>query len=400
MFEEIKKAAGVIGGVVQRTPIIYSSSFSELLGFGCYLKLENLQKTGSFKVRGAYNKLSSLTDDERAAGVVAASSGNHAQGVAWAATLLGIESTIVMPETAPIIKQVAARSYGARVIFHGSTFGEAYERALGLAADKGFTFIPPFDDELVIAGQGTVGLEIAEELPEADLVVVQVGGGGLISGVAAAVKERIKGVRVVGVEAEASPSCTESLKAGRSVPIESRPTIADGIAVKEIGQKTFPLIKEYVDGVVLVGEEAIAGAIVKFLERKKLVVEGAGAVPLAAAIDGKIEGKIDGPIKKAVFVVSGGNIDVTTLDRIIHLGLIKEGRVATLSAVIPDVPGSLAGLIAGIASQKANILNISHIREAPGVPVGRVRVEVIIEVEGPEHSERVLKALREKGYKG
>lgn len=395
IFEEIKKASATIKSVVQKTPLIYSSSFSEILGFGCYLKLENLQKTGSFKVRGAYNRVFALSEGERAAGVVAASSGNHAQGVAWAASLLGINSTIVMPETAPIIKQVATRCYGAKVVLQGRTFSEAYGRALELSSSEGRTFIPPFDDELVIAGQGTIGLEIAEDLPDMDTVIVPVGGGGLISGIAAAVKEKIKGVRVIGVEVESSPSCTESLKAGHPVAVESLPTIADGIAVKAVGEKTFPHIKEYVNDVVLTNDEAIASAIVMFLERKKLVTEGAGAAPLAAAL----EGKITGPVKKAVFIVSGGNIDVTTLDRVIHLGLLKEGRITRFSATIPDVPGSLAALTVAIADLKANILSITHMREAPIVPMGSVGVEVILEVEGPEHSKRVLDSLKDKGYR-
>jgi threonine dehydratase len=299
-----------------------------------------------------------------------------------------------MPETAPIIKQVATRSYGAEVILFGASFSAAYGRAIELASGQGLTFIPPYDDDLIIAGQGTVGVEIAEELPDADLVVVPVGGGGLISGVAVAVKEMIKGVAVVGVEAEASPSCTAALNAGCPVEVAAGPTIADGIAVKGLGVRTFPIIKKYVDKVVLTGEEAIAGAIVRLMERKKLVVEGAGAAPLAAAL----EGKMPGPVKKVVFVVSGGNIDVTTLDRVIHLGLLKEGRITRLSTVIRDVPGALARLTAAIAAQKANILSITHLREAPDVPIGSIRVEVTLEVEGPAHSQRLLSSLKEAGY--
>lgn len=393
MFELIKKAAVDIKGVVEKTPLIYSSSFSKSFGFDCYLKLENLQKTGSFKARGAYNKIKSLSGKERKAGVITASSGNHGQGVAWAAALLDMRSTIVMPEGAPIIKQAAARGYGGNVILCGNSFDEAYRYAVELSREKDMAFIPPFDDLLVIAGQGTAGLEIMEQLPDADAVVVPIGGGGLISGIAQAVKGIKKGIRVIGVEAEVMPSCKASLKAGKPVQVEKKPTLADGIAVKKVGDITLPVIKRYVDEVLTVKEETIATAILNLLERKKLVVEGAGAVSLASAMEGKIPGRI----KKAVFVISGGNIDVTTLDRVIRLGLMKEGRVIRISTVIDDSPGSLAGLAALIASLKANILHILHERDAPLTPPGKTRVEAILEVQGPAHGRRVLKGLKDKG---
>ncbi len=418
MFELIKKAAVDIKGVIEKTPLIYSSSFSKSFGFECYLKLENLQKTGSFKARGAYNKIKSLSEKERKAkglysspppitpvrrgglggvrpgGVITASSGNHGQAVAWAASLLNMRSTIVMPEGAPIIKQSAARGYGGHVILHGNSFDEAYKYATELSQKKGMAFIPPFDDLLVIAGQGTAGLEIMEQLPDADAVVVPIGGGGLISGIAQAVKGIKRDIMVIGVEAEAMPSCTVSLKAGKPVQVEKKPTLADGIAVKKVGDITLPIIKEYVDEVLMVKEETLAAAILNFLERKKLVVEGAGAVSLAAAMEGKLSGRL----KKVVFVVSGGNIDVTTLDRVIRLGLMKEGRIIRLSTVLEDSPGSLASLTALIASLKANILHILHERDAPKALPGKTRVEAILEVQGPAHGRRVLKGLKDKGY--
>lgn len=390
----VKEAREGMRGVLQPTPLIHSSSFSKLFGFECRLKLENLQKTGSFKARGAYNRLSALTEGEKRRGVVAASSGNHAQGVAWAAALLKVRAVIVMPETAPIIKHVATRAYGGEVVFHGRSFDESYGRAEAIAREEGLVFIPPFDDELVMAGQGTVGLEIMEEFPEVDAVVVPIGGGGLISGIATAVKEQRGSVKVIGVEADASPSCIESLKAGKPVQVPRKPTIADGIAVKRVGEKTFPIIKRYVDEVVAVSEEAIAGAILKLLERKKLIVEGAGAVTLASAM----EGVLPRGIKSAVFVLSGGNIDVTTLDRIIRLGLKKEGRIMKVSTVIEDVPGSLARLTAEIAALKANILQIFHLREGTDVNVGSIGIDVILEVEGVGHASKVEAGLREKGY--
>lgn len=395
MLELIKEASVRIKKAVNNTPLIFSTSLSKTFGFGCYLKLENLQKTGSFKVRGAYNRISSLKDDEKKRGVITASLGNHAQGVAWASGLLGVRSLVVMPETSPITKYMATKGYGASVIFHGKFFDEALEFALALAKENGMVFIPPYDDDLVIAGQGTIGIEIVEVLPDIDAVIVPLGGGGLISGIASALKG-IKGdVTVIGVEAEASTSCIESLKAGRPVGVERRPTIADGIAVKRVGERTFSIIKEHVDSVVAVGEEAIAGAILQLLERQKLVVEGAGAAPLAAAM----EGKLPAGIKNAVFVLSGGNIDVTMLDRIIRIGLIKEGRIMKMETVLQDVPGSLARLTSEVAALKANILHITHMREAVDVPIGSIRLEVILEVEGFEHADRIKKELAAGGYK-
>lgn len=394
MLDLIKEAASRSKGVINPTPLIPSSSLSRFYGVECFLKPENLQKTGSFKIRGAFNKISSLSAGEKARGVVTASLGNHAQGVAWASRLLGVKSVIVMPETASIIKYVATREYGGEVIFHGKFFDEAQGHALALSREKGLVFIPPFDDELVMAGQGTIGLEIIEALPEVDTIVVPVGGGGLIAGIAAAVKEMKKDAAIIGVEAEASKSCMASLKAGHPVDVERRSTIADGIAVKRVGDSTFEIIKRYVDDVVAVSEEAIAASILQLLERKKLVVEGAGAVTIAAAM----EGRLPGSAKKTVFVLSGGNIDVTILDRVIRVGLLREGRVVKIALILHDVPGALAKLTAEIADQKANIIQVFHQREAEDVPVGQIRLEVILEVEGREHADKVLRELRGKGY--
>lgn len=394
MLDLINEAASRLKGVVTRTPIIHSSTLSNLFGFEVWLKLENLQKTGSFKVRGAFNKISSLTDSEKAKGVVAASSGNHAQGVAWASSLLGVRSLVIMPSIAPIVKFVATKGYGAEVMFHGENFYEAYRFAINYAKERGLAFIPPYEDDLVIAGQGTIGLEIMEDLPDADTVVVPVGGGGLISGIASAIKETRPSMTVIGTEASASNSCVESIKMGRPTEAKERPTIADGIAVKKVGDRTFAAIMRYVDRVVEAGEDSIAGAILQLLERKKLMVEGAGAVGVAAAM----EGKLPSSTRKAVFVLSGGNIDVTTLDRVIKLGLLREGRILRLATVIRDIPGSLAALTALIAGLKANILQVTHQREAVDVPVDSIRLEIILEVEGREHSGRILSALKERGY--
>ncbi|MBI5888941.1 MAG: threonine ammonia-lyase [Deltaproteobacteria bacterium] len=394
MLELIREAEKTLSVVLKPTPLIFSSSLSRLYGFECHLKLENLQKTGSFKARGAYNKLSSLTPEEKRRGVITASSGNHAQGVAWAAALLGVKSTIVMPESSPIVKQVATRAYGGEVVLHGAFFDEAYSHATALAASRSLIFIPPFEDNLVMAGQGAIGLEILSQLPDVDAVVVPIGGGGLISGIASAMKGIKKEVKVIGVQAAASPSCIASLKAGQPVEVRKKATIADGIAVKRVGAMTFAIIKQLVDAVVSVEEETIAAAILQFLERKKLIVEGAGAVTLAAAM----EARLPKGIKKAVLVISGGNIDVTMLDRVIRLGLLKEGRLMRIETVLADVPGSLARLTADIAAQKANILHIIHHREAVDTPIGATKVEVILEVEGPQHAGRILKEMKEKGW--
>lgn len=391
----INAAAETLKSVVSPTPIVYSSSLSAIFGFESFLKLENLQKTGSFKVRGAYNKIASLSSDDRANGVITASSGNHAQGVAWAASMLGVRSKVVMPESAPMIKRMATKGYGADIVEHGRSFDDACARARELKAAEGSAFIPAFDDELIMAGQGTIGLEIIIAMPDIDAVIVPVGGGGLISGIACAVKESKPRIKVIGVQAGASASCLEALKAGRPFDAHTLPTIADGIAVKKIGELTFPLIRKYVDDVVSVSEEAIAAAILRLMERKKLVVEGAGATGVGAAI----EGKLPKGIKKAVFVLSGGNIDPTTLDRVIRLGLVREGRVTRFSTIVPDIPGSLAALTTEIAGLKANILHVAHQNYASGVPIGSTLLEITLEVEGKDHSQRVLTRLQEAGYK-
>lgn len=392
--EIVREAAERLKGVISPTPLIHSSSLSTLFGFECLLKLENLQKTGSFKARGAYFKISSLSEREISAGVIAASSGNHAQGVAWAAALLGVRSLIVMPETTPIVKFVATKGYGGEVVIRGRNFMESFAYARDLSTQRGMALIHPFDDYSIIAGQGTIGLEIMEAAPDADAIVVPVGGGGLISGIASAVKEKSPGIRVIGAEAAASNSCIESIKRGEPSEVEERPTIADGIAVKRPGEKTFKIIRELVDEVHDVGEDSIAWAIVQLLERKKLVVEGAGAVGVAAAI----EGKLPKSVKRAVFVLSGGNIDVTTLDRIIRLGLIREGRILRLAALIPDEPGALARLTADIAALKANILHVIHEREAVSAPINTIRLEIVLETEGHGHSEKIRSELKGKGY--
>ncbi|WP_203530660.1 threonine ammonia-lyase [Thermaerobacter sp. PB12/4term] len=389
----IQEAARTIAGFVHRTPLLGSAAFSELAGADVFLKLENLQKTGSFKVRGAFNRLSRLDAAARARGVICASAGNHAQGVALAGSRLGIPVTVVMPETAPTTKVVATRGYGAEVILHGEGYDGAYDLACRLAEERGLTFIHAFDDPLVVAGQGTVGLEILEDLPDVDTVVVPVGGGGLIAGIAIALKARRPGVRVVGVQPQEAPALARAYVTGRLEPVERARTIADGLAVKTPREMTFRLIRRYVDGMVTVSEEEIARAILLLLERAKLVVEGAGAAALAALLSGKIP-----EAGRVAVVVSGGNIDVNLLARIIERGLLEDGRLIRIRTLVADRPGSLQALLKVIADQGGNILAVYHDRLRHEVALGEAEVELIIETRDTAHVDAIRRALADHGY--
>jgi len=385
-LSDIRQARGNIASFIHKTPLIHSNSLSSLSGAEVYLKLENLQKTGSFKVRGAFNKLLAVPEEQ----VIAASMGNHAQAVAYAAGKLGKKAAIVMPETAAIVKQQATQGYGAEVILHGEKFSDALDFAL---SRRDAVFIHPFDDDAVIAGQGTAGLEIVEDLPDIDAVFVPVGGGGLIAGIAAAVKALSPRTRMNGVQAEAATSACASF--GENAVCDRVPgnTIADGIAVGRVGERTLALMRKHVDGMFTAAEDPIARAILLFLERKKLVVEGAAAVPLAALLDHREEFRG----KRVVLVVSGGNIDFTLIDRIILKGLITSGRIGVFSVIIDDVAGSLHAVTGIIGAQKANILNVAHDRLAADVSVGRAKVVFTVEVRGRDHLAGVFTALREKG---
>lgn len=384
---DIRKAYDNIRAFIHRTPLIYSNSFSRLTVAEVYLKAENLQKTGSFKVRGAFNVLTHHKGEK----VIAASMGNHAQGVAFAAQKLGIDAKIVMPLTASIVKQEATKGYGAEVLLHGENFKEAIDFAI---SQKYRTFIHAFDDNEIIAGQGTIGIEIAEDLKGIDYVLVPVGGGGLISGVSTAVKNMSPGTKVIGIQTEAAPSAYISFREANISEIAPLPTLADGIAVGRIGGKAFEIMKEYVDDMMLVKEDSIAASILLFLERKKLVVEGAGAVPLAALIEGmeRFRGK------RVVLVVSGGNIDFTLIDRIIHKGLITSGRIGIFEVIVDDLPGSLHSLTGVISSRKGNILNVVHERLAGDVPIGKTKVVFTIETRGKGHLSEILSDLQLKGF--
>jgi threonine dehydratase len=393
LWEEIELARHRIQKAVLRTPVIYSDAISKLANREVFLKLENLQKTGSFKIRGAYHLLSQLGPSVRRRGAVAASAGNHAQGVAYASSLLGIPCTIVMPEGASIAKQMATRSYGGEIILFGQDTDEALRYARKLAEDGKF-FIHPFDDPKVIAGQGTIGLEILEDVPDVEAIIVPVGGGGLISGIATIVKKRRPKVKVIGVQSSQAPSAFHSLKRKEIVEVTVRPTLADGIALRRVGEVTFPIIQKTVGEIVTVQEEEIASALLMLMERKRVVAEGAGATPLAAllALKEKIRPS------KIVLVISGGNIDVHLLDRIIEKGLAETRRLVRFGVLLRDVPGSLAKLTGLVAHHHANILHIVHERAAKDIPIGFSKAILVLETRGPEHIQEIKKGLKKGGY--
>lgn len=391
---DIKKAEERIRKDVLKTPLVFSSTFSDMFGGAVYLKLENLQKTGSFKIRGATNKIKAIFDRIGPLGVVAASAGNHAQGVAMAARQAGVPATIVMPEGASISKQEATRYYGGEVIIRGKNVGESIEEAAKLA-EEGRALIHPFDDPLIMAGQGTLGLEIAEDLPDVDQVFVPIGGGGLIAGIAAAVYAIRPSTRIIGVQAAACPSARRALEKGMPSTVETPGSIADGITVKQTGGAPFEIIRERVEQVVTVEEEQIAAAILLLLERKRILAEGSGAITLAALMAGELEIK---PGSKTVLLISGGNLDSPLLGKIISKGLAKNGRIIRIGVQLPDVPGALAGLLTRVAATDANVLHIHHDRRKPGLPVNASAVELELETRGRAHTEAVIAHLQDAGY--
>ncbi len=391
----IREAAEELAGVVHRTPLDLSATFSRMTGARVYLKLENLQKTGSFKVRGAYFRISRLSEEEKRRGVVAASAGNHAQGVAYAASRVGVRATIVMPETAPQAKVEATRGYGAEVVLHGRVYDDAYKRAVEIAEETGATFIHPFDDPYVIAGQGTIAVEVEEQLGGApDLVVVPVGGGGLASGVASWLKTRHPQVKVVGVEPAYAPKLSRSLEAGEPVEVAARPGLMDGLVTKRPGRITFSLLSRLIDDVVTVDDGEVARAIYMLLERSKTLAEGAGAAALAALLSGKIE-----PPRGArvVVIVSGGNIDMTRLPKVVYYQLVREARVVRIRGLIPDAPGWLNRVITILANAKLNIIDIRHDRMLPFLEPGWAEVEVVAETPSHEAVRSVLEELNGLG---
>src|SRR5213594_5095953 len=393
---EVQAARARIGAAIYYSPCAYSETVSRLADARVFFKLDNLQMTGSFKERGALNKLLSLSPDERQKGVIAASAGNHGLAVAFHAQRLGIPATIVMPEYAPLIKVTSARRYGAEVILHGSNFDEAYERARALGAERGLVFVHPFDDARVVAGQGTLGLELLEQLPDVEAVLVPVGGGGLIGGVALAIKAKRPDVRVIGVQSAALPAMSRSLERGERLRVQAAPTIADGIAVRQVGELTLELARRWVDRVVTVDEEELANAVLLLLEIEKTVVEGAGAAPLAALLNRRLD--LEG--RRVALVLSGGNIDVTMLARIIERGLVKDGRLVRLGVLLRDQPGALARLTALIAAERGNIVRIEHDRAfSRRAEIGETEVELTLETTGRKQIDAIKQRLVEAGYR-
>ena len=380
------------------SPCPRSEMLSKLTGQQVYLKLENLQMTGSFKERGALNRLSLLTKEEVARGVVAASAGNHAQGVAYHSTRLGIRSIIVMPLATPLVKVTATREFGAEVVLHGANYDEACTEALRLCESEGMVFVHPFDDPAVMAGQGTIGLEMMEQIASLEAVIVPIGGGGLVGGIACAIKETNPNIRVIGVEPARLPSMIDAIAAHEPVTIDASTTIADGIAVRRAGTITYPVVEQYVDEIVTVEEDEISSAILILLEREKTLAEGAGAAALAALLQGKTSLSNRKGVRVGV-LVSGGNIDVTLLARIIERGLVQDGRMILLRIHLLDKPGALAELTRLIAAHRVNIVNTLYNRAYYGVNLGDTAIDITLETRGREQVAELLTALTEAGYR-
>ena len=393
-IQDIQIAMGRIREAIRVSPCTHSETFSALTGNAIFLKLDNQQRTGAFKERGALNKLLTLTEDERAQGVIAASAGNHAQGVAYHAERRGIRATIYMPLPTPLTKVSATRAYGAEVILYGSNYDETYAEAVEQGRQRHLTLVHAFDDDAVIAGQGTLGLEILEQHPDIDAIVAPIGGGGLIGGIACSVKETNPAIRVFGVQPAKLPSMKAAVAQGKPVTLNAAATIADGIAVRRAGERTFPLVQKYVDDIVTVEEEEIANAILLLLEREKTLAEGAGAASIAAVLNRKLP--LEG--KRVVVLVCGGNIDVTLLSRIIERGLVKDGRLVRLRVHLPDYPGALHGLTGILADLRANIVETAYDRAYHGVNLGDTAIDITMETRGPAHIAELLAALLGAGY--
>jgi threonine dehydratase len=391
---DVRAAAERIAGSVHFTPCLESRTFSELCGGRVWLKYENLQRTGSYKLRGALNRILTLPPEARARGVIAASAGNHAQGVAVAASVAGVQATIVMPVQAPLAKVSATRGYGARVVLCGEVFDEAHAEALRIAAQEGLTYVHPFDDPMIMAGQGTVALEILEAAPEVDTLVVPIGGGGLIAGVSVAAKALRPNLKVYGVQAAGANATALAFHDQFKAPLEAPTTIADGLITRSPGERTLPLIRRYVDDVVTVSDESIAEAVVLLLERAKTVAEPAGAVALAALLSGAVSAGS----RNSCAVISGGNVDLNMMDRLLQFGLGAGGRHLRLRTELTDRPGALVGLSTVIAEQGANIFEVVHHRIGSSHSVNVVDLSLTLEVRDRAHGEAVIQALRSSGY--
>eukprot|EP00455_Lapot_gusevi_P026461 TRINITY_DN27915_c0_g1_i1.p1 TRINITY_DN27915_c0_g1~~TRINITY_DN27915_c0_g1_i1.p1 ORF type:complete len:462 (+),score=154.67 TRINITY_DN27915_c0_g1_i1:81-1466(+) len=393
-YQDVFDAYRRIRNIVKKTPCDYSPTLSELCNAQIYLKKENLAMTGAYKERGALNKILQLSDEEKARGVITNSAGNHAQAVSYHATRLGVDAIVVMPLTTPHVKVAATRRFGAKVVQHGLSFGEAAEKAFEIAKNEGRTFVHAFNDPAIVAGQGTVGLEILEQNPYLDAVVVPIGGGGLIAGMSLAIKKINPRIKLFGVETKAMPGMYRSVLGGKVVPVPRNKTMADGIAVETIGDVPLDVIKQHVDEIVLVDEDEIASAILTLLEQEKLVVEGSGATPLAAVINKKLD--LAG--KNVCLVTSGGNIDMTLLSRIIEKGLVKDGRLARVRVTVEDVPGQIAKLTQAIAESRASIRDVEHERAFLVDNVGYTQPTITLETRDHDHIQEVLQAIRRVGF--
>ncbi|HEY1015516.1 MAG TPA: threonine ammonia-lyase [Herpetosiphonaceae bacterium] len=395
-LNEIQAAAETLAGVITPTPMLPAERLSDHLGARVLYKAENTQRAGSFKIRGAYTKIRALTDDEKARGVIAHSAGNHAQGVALAAQLVGTRATVVMPEFAPLAKVTATRRFGAEVVLHGASFDDAGAHARQLQEQTGATYVHAFNDPLTIAGQGTLGLEIAPHLPErGGTVIVPIGGGGMMAGIAVALRALRPSARIIGVQAAGCPSIAMSQAAGEPVTVPHAQTICDGIAVKRPGDLTLPIINQLVDEVVTVDDDAVARGIMHVLQESRLVIEGAGAVGVAALLEGIIKVRQDEP---TIVMLSGGNIDGNFLARIIEQVLVKQGRYLRIRTSVPDRPGNLAPLVNDVARCGANIIDLSHRRAVWQLPLDRVGIEMILEVRDEAHGQQIIDHLEAQGY--
>ncbi|MDO4280698.1 MAG: threonine ammonia-lyase [Peptococcaceae bacterium] len=391
-LKDIQEAAAHLKGVAAETPLMHSTYFSEISGNDIFIKPENLQNTGSFKLRGAYNRISQLSDEERARGIVTASAGNHAQGVAYAAQHYHCPCTIIMPEVTPLIKIKSAQEKGANVVIHGENYDQAYRRALEVAMETGGLFIHAYDDYGVICGQGTIALEMLHENPDLDEIIVPIGGGGLISGVAMAAKALKPDIRIIGVEPEGAASMKLSQERGKVTPLDHISTCAEGVAVCEVGKHTFEFVRDYVDEIITVNETEIMEAVLLLLEKHKLVAEASGALPLAAL------NHLKDRDKKIGCVISGGNIDMVTISSMIRSGLVTSGRIFAFSVELPDAPGQLLLIAKIIADQRANIIGLDHNQFKAKDRFNRVVLEVTVETNGHEHVKQIIKALEDYGF--
>jgi threonine dehydratase len=392
-LEKFQEASKIVKEATNETKLMYSQYLSDATGNEVYLKPENLQKTGAYKLRGAYYKISTLSDEERKKGLIAASAGNHAQGVAYAARQYGVKATIVMPVTTPLIKVNRTKALGAEVVLYGNIYDEACNHAYKLASEHGYTFIHPFDDETVATGQGTIMMEIYEELKDVDIVLVPIGGGGLATGISSAAKLLNPNIKVIGVEPAGAPSLKAALEAGGPTPLDKVSTIADGTAVRTIGSVVFPYLKENLDNVITVTDEELVATFLDVVENHKMVAENSGLLAVAAAKHLDVKGK------KVVSIVSGGNMDVDTMATEIEHGLIMRNRVFAVTVVLSDNPGALAKLTNLIAEQKGNVVNIEHIHHLATGSADSVRVNITLKSFGTEHKEQIIKALCDEGYK-